>query len=400
MTVAPEAAGTRAAPRARGPSPLACLIALAFFVNVDSRIVPPLLPAMAQSLSASATAMGLAMTAYTLPYGFCQFLYGPLADRLGRIRVIRGAGMGFGLGALATSFAPTVLALDATRLLTGVFAAAVFPLVLAYIGDSVPYRERQRAIGRFLVATSLAQSLSSAVGGVVAHFVSWRALFAATGLLAFGPSLLLFRVTPAPGLPGGESGAGQRYRAILRNRAALVLFALVGFEGVFLWGSFTYLGVVAVARFGLNELEVGLLIAVYGVATLVGGAWLAVARNLVPERHLAALGGGLKGAGYLLMVPSGPVALYVAALALLGFGYVALHTTLQTRATEVVPEARGTTLALFAFCLFLGGSAGAALFGPLVDHGWHRLFLSICGLSLLALGAVSIRLLRRSPPGR
>jgi predicted MFS family arabinose efflux permease len=82
---------------------------------------------------------------------------------------------------------------------------------------------------------------------------------------------------------------------------------------------------------------------------------------------------------------------------LLGFGYVALHTTLQTRATEVTPEARGTALALFAFCLFLGGSVGSALFGPLVDHGWHRLFLAICGVSLLGLGAVSVRLLRRPP---
>jgi hypothetical protein len=32
-----------------------------------------------------------------------------------------------------------------------------------------------------------------------------------------------------------------------------------------------------------------------------------------------------------------------------------------------------------------------------VDHGWHRLFLMICGLSLLVLGALAVRLLGASP---
>jgi predicted MFS family arabinose efflux permease len=97
------------------------------------------------------------------------------------------------------------------------------------------------------------------------------------------------------------------------------------------------------------------------------------------------------------MIPRGPVALYGVAIAMLGLGYVALHTTLQTRATELAPEARGTAVALFAFCLFMGGSVGSAAFGPLVAHGWHRLFLGICGGSLLALGALALTLLGRAP---
>jgi YNFM family putative membrane transporter len=117
----------------------------------------------------------------------------------------------------------------------------------------------------------------------------------------------------------------------------------------------------------------------------------------VSERHLAALGGGLKGGAYLLMSVSGSLAAFTLALLMLGFGYIALHTTLQTRATELAPEARGTAIALFAFFLFMGGALGSALFGPLVDHGWHRLFLAICGVSLLVLGAFAVRLLGAAP---
>lgn len=360
-------------------------------------MMTPLLPTIAASLQTSVTAMGLAMTLYMLPYGLCQIVYGPLGDRVGGIRVVRAAALGFGVGTLVTGLAPSIFVLDALRLLNGVFAAAVIPLTLAYIGDSVPYGARQGAIGRFVAVMSIAQALSAAIGGMIAHFVSWRALYIGTGLAALVPALLLFRVTPPPvGDRGGATG-WARYHVVLRHRAAWVLFGLVGFEGVFLWGGFTYLGAVAVARYGLDELEVGLLLALYGATTLLTGFSLARVRQVMPERYLAALGGGLKGGGYLLMVPRGPIALFAAGLVMLALGYLALHTTLQTRATELVPEARGTAVALFAFSLFMGGALGAAAFGPLVDHGWHRLFLGICGVSLLALGGVAVRLLGHAP---
>jgi predicted MFS family arabinose efflux permease len=360
-------------------------------------MMTPLLPTLAHSLGTSVTAMGLAMMLYMLPYGFCQFLYGPLGDRFGGIRVIRVAAIGFGAATFLTGQAPHIAVLDAARFVTGVFAAAVVPLTFAHIGETVPYAERQATLGRFAAVTSLAQSLSSAIGGIVAHFVSWRILYVVVGCLSLVPGILLFRTDTAASASRGAGGGGLRYGAVLRRRAARILYGIVCFEGVFLWGGFTYLGAVAVARFRLNELEVGLLLASYGVATLLGGVSLTRIRARLPERYLAALGGGLKGGAYLLMSASESVTLFATATVMLGFGYIALHTTLQTRATELAPEARGTAVALFAFFLFLGGALGSALFGPLVDHGWHRLFLLICGLSLLALGALAVRLLGTSP---
>lgn len=379
-------------------APLPWLIALAFLVTLDSRLLTPLLPVMAAALEASVAAVGLAATAYMLPYGLCQFAYGPLADRYGTISVVRLAAVGFGLAVAGTGLAPSVPVLEALRFATGAFAAAVFPLTLVYIGDSVPYAERQAAIGRFVAVVSLAQTLSAALGGTLAHLVSWRAVYALTGVAAFGPALALARFARDPA-PRGRPARGPSFGAVLRRREARVLFGLVGVEGLFLWGAFTYVGALAVARFGLNELEAGLLVAVYGVGVLAGGLLLGRLRAWVPEPTLALVGGVLKGGGYLLMLPAGPVAAWALALLMMGLGYIALHTTLQTRATELAPEARGTAVALFAFCLFLGGSAGAAAFGPLVARGVHRAFLALCGGSLLALGTAAAVLLGR-PAGR
>jgi predicted MFS family arabinose efflux permease len=363
---------------------------------MDVRMMTPLLPTIAHSLGTSVTGIGLAMTLYMLPYGLCQFFYGPLGDRLGAIRVIRVTAVGFGVGSLLTGQVTGAPHLGAARFVTGVFAAAVVPLTFAHIGETVPYAERQATIGRFAAIRSVAQSLSAAVGGAVAYFVSWRVLYVAVGCLALLPAALLLRAQEAAPAAHRASG-GANYGLILRRRAARVLYAIVGFEGVFLWGGFTYLGAVAAARFGLNGLQVGLLLATYGATTLVGGVSLPWFRARLPERHLAVLGGGLMGSGYLVMAVSRSIAVFAIAIVMLGLGYIALHTTLQTRATELAPEARGTAVALFAFCLFLGGAVGSAAFGPIVDHGWHRLFLAFCGVSLLALGALAVRLLGAAP---
>jgi predicted MFS family arabinose efflux permease len=45
-----------------------------------------------------------------------------------------------------------------------------------------------------------------------------------------------------------------------------------------------------------------------------------------------------------------------------------MHSTLQTQATELAPEARSTAVSLFAFSLFVGQGIGAAVFGRIVDN--------------------------------
>ena len=53
---------------------------------------------------------------------------------------------------------------------------------------------------------------------------------------------------------------------------------------------------------------------------------------------------------------------------MLGFGYYMVHNTLQTHATQMLPQARGTAVAGFSSALFLGQSVGVALVAPLVTR--------------------------------
>jgi len=59
------------------------------------------------------------------------------------------------------------------------------------------------------------------------------------------PAALFYLEPPrSPAAPG--QGRASRYALVLRRPTAPLLYALVGFEGLFLWGGFTYIGALAV----------------------------------------------------------------------------------------------------------------------------------------------------------
>ena len=132
-----------------GRAPVWLLSSASFMVTADSRVIAPLLPVLAAELHVSVGVAGLIVTAYAVPYGLLQIGYGPLGDRLGKMRVITANCGLFALGTAACALAVSLPTLTVLRFITGALAAAIIPLSLAHIGDTHPYEERQPAIGRF-----------------------------------------------------------------------------------------------------------------------------------------------------------------------------------------------------------------------------------------------------------
>jgi predicted MFS family arabinose efflux permease len=271
------------------------------------------------------------------------------------------------------------------RFLAGACAGAVIPLTLVFIGDTVEYARRQVVIGRFSVITSAALAFSASIGGTVAHFVSWRLMLLGYGLLALIPVGLMWRLD-AP-RPSEDSQGGGRFSDFLRDRRAQFVYVAVFLEGFMLWGGVTYLGSFGTKRHGLDQLAVGLLIALFGVGTMTGGLMMGRIRRRLSENRLAALGGALMGTAFLLLVPRWPWPAFAASMLVLGLGFVGLHTTLQLRGTEIGGgAARGKAFSLFAFNLFTGMAAGTAVLGRLVDAGNYEVLFAVAGLGLIGIG--------------
>ncbi len=375
---------------------LLLLFVLAFIVSVDVRIIAPVLPSISDSLGATAGAAGLAMTTYSFAYGTGQLFYGPVSDRYGRLAVVRVGALGFSLFTALSALSTTTWQFIAARLLAGAFAGSVIPLTLVFIGDSFEYNERQTVLGRLSVVTSGGLAFSASIGGAVAHFVSWRAMLLGYGLLALVPVAFMFRLDPAR--PPRRAASGQRparFTDFLLDPHARRVYLAVFFEGLFLWGAVTYLGAFAARRHGLDQLAIGLLIALFGVGTMTGGSLMAPVRRRLSENALAGAGGSLMALAFLALIPRWPWPVFGAAMLPLGLGFVALHTTLQVRGTEISAASRGKAFSLFAFSLFAGIAVGTAALGRLVDAGHESLMLAISAVGLFTVGAATARFGRR-----
>lgn len=364
--------------------------AAAFIVTADVRVINPLLHIIADEFKTSVGNAGFIATAYTIPYGLFQLVYGPLGDYLGKLRVMMVAMGLFAIGTAACAIAPTLLFLDLLRFLTGVAAAAMIPLSLAYIGDAFPYKERQAAIGQFLGAVALGNILSTSLGGIVGDYLSWRYIFLLYGLVALLVCFALWRTVrglPPQVKPDGKFSFNsfKKYWELLAKPAPRLVIVAVFIEGVFFFGGFTYLGAFLKAQYDLAYIVIGFMLTGFGFGSLIYSRSVRWLVGKFGENGLILLGGFLAFVCYLLIAVAEIWWLFIPLNVILGLGYYMLHSTLQTKATELAPGARGTAVSLFAFSLFLGQGIGAAALGSVVnDYGYSLVFV-IAGVAMILL---------------
>ncbi|MBO1079901.1 MFS transporter [Roseomonas haemaphysalidis] len=356
-----------------------------------SRALDPLMGELAQGFGAPHHQVALLATAFALPYALVQPVLGPVGDALGKRRIVTICAGLLALMLLGCALAPGLGWLFAARVASGLAAGGIFPLTLALFGDAVPLAQRQVAISRVLACAILGQLAGGAVSGLVAPFVGWRGVLgvcAAAAALSFAVLVAEARGKPAPP-PGPRPLPGEvvrRYAAILSLPAARPLYLGVFGEGIAVFGVFPFLAVLLGRPGGSGAAEAGLAVAAFGL----GGFGYTMAAPLL-LRHLGQgrmmqLAGVLAALGLAVIAAAGGwLAAGAAGALLLGLGFFMLHNSIQVRVTEVAPQARGSAVALHAFCFFMGQSLGPAVYGS---------GLALAGRGgMLAAGAVGIALI-------
>ncbi|BCJ87240.1 MFS transporter [Effusibacillus dendaii] len=339
-----------------------------FLVNADNRSLSPILPAVASDLHVGESTAGLLITAYSIPYGLFQLFYGPLADRIGKIRTITLAFSLFAISTFSCSFMSSFNWMFVMRIVTGMFAAGIIPIALAQIGDSFPIQERPKAIAFFMSMSTSGQALGIVIGGIVSQFVSWKMLFVMTGVLAVPAVLLFFRQRSTHSV---EEKAliplRERYRLIFSKKRSWAIYAMIFLEGATFFGAFTFLGLYGHLSLGLNFFTIGLLTALYSAGAFGGSFLISVMVRKIGQPQMPLFGGLLMALGYGVIWLLPTVTALTIGFVLLGVGYSFCHSALQTFATELLPQARATAMSVFAFCLFLGTGLGPVWLGEVYD---------------------------------
>ncbi|ALB46984.1 MFS transporter [Clostridium beijerinckii] len=367
-----------------------------FIVMADNWVVSPILPAVAQNLNIDIAKAGLLITAYMIPFGIFQIIFGPLADRYGKKQVITFSIIMFTVATGLCALGSSLTNLAIYRALTGIFAASVMPISLALIGDIFPMEERQQAIGTFMGISFLGQGLSMAIGGTIAYFLNWRGVFIAYAVLSLIPTILLianYKKLPSEKNPNSE--ILKPYFRLLSNSKSLFTYLIVLLEGIFIVGSFSYTGSYIAETYKFNYFSIGMILTAFGIMSVIGGRLSGKLANKFGEKKVLSFGLLFASIADIIIFYFGSnIYLLILGVALLGLGFILTHSTLLTRATGFAQKARGAAMSLVAFCFMGGGGVGTAIGGKIIEsYSLNSLFI-IYGLALFVTLILSFLLIR------
>src|SRR5262245_13435298 len=103
------------------------------------RAADSLLPQIASDFGVTVGAASIIVTVYAISHGTTQLFMGPIGDRFGKFRMVAIACALCSLTVLACGLAQSVTALTFARVASGLTAAWIIPLGMAFVGDAVPY---------------------------------------------------------------------------------------------------------------------------------------------------------------------------------------------------------------------------------------------------------------------
>jgi YNFM family putative membrane transporter len=390
----------------RSPTRAIVLLAVAAFAaQAMVRVTDSLLPQIAADFNTTVGTAAIIVTAYAFTHGSVQLIIGPVGDKFGKYRSITIACALCAVLVALCGLAQSLPVLAIVRLCSGLAAGWIVPLSLAYVGDVIPYERRQQVIGTYLSGQILGQLFGQAGGGVLGDLLGWRnVFFILAAVFAIASVALIFELltnplTRAPGRPDERSrGFVRDYAAVLRNPWARAIVVVAIIESSVAWGAFTYVGADLHLRFGLSFTLVGLVVGAFAIGGLIYSASVRVLVARLGQPGLAFGGGAVLAAAYLILAVQPVWWLAPIAVTAIGLGFYMLHNTLQTVATQMTPEARGTAVALFSSALYIGQAIGVAIGALIVDRLTAAPLFVAAAIGLFLLGWWFARALRQRLP--
>ncbi len=335
----------------------------------------PALPAIADDLNTSSSAVQLTLAATLIGLGLGQLAIGPFSDTAGR-RIPLIAGIAVHIAAsLLCLVAPNVTVLAVLRGLQGVGAAAAMVVALAVVRDLFTERAAATALSRLMLVMSVVPILAPTLGGALLLAGSWRSVFAVLALLG-GVLMLVALFTLKETLPPERRRTGElmpvlrTYGSLLTDRefVALVLVGALGMSALFSYVSGS--SFVLQGQYGLSQQLFAVVFGV-GAVSLIGASQLNVVLldRFTPQRIVL-----------LALVAATAFGLVLTALAATGAaglpGFVILVWLILGSVGFVLPnapalalsrhgEAAGTAAALLGAAQFGLGALMAPLVGVL-----------------------------------
>ncbi len=156
--------------------------AVLFLDGFDTQAIGYVAPALAKEWSLTKAALGPVFSAGLFGLMIGALVFGPLADRVGRKKIIIFSTAAFGLGAFATAFAQDVNTLLAIRFLTGLGLGGAMPNAIALTSEYNPQRRRATMVMIMFCGFSIGAALGGLLAADLIPRLGWRSVFIVGGI--------------------------------------------------------------------------------------------------------------------------------------------------------------------------------------------------------------------------
>lgn len=377
---------------------------IGFATALSTRAVDPIVLPIAYSLETDPGKVALLSTAFALPFALVQPILGPIADMIGKVRLMVICLIIIIIASVACALSTSFPMLLTSRIVCGMATGGVFPVGMALIGDMVPINQRQVAIARWLAVVIGGNVIGGAFSGVIADLFGWRAVFLAVGAAGLGSfinaMIHLRQAANAPTKRVDIRAIPTDIRAILVNPRAKFCFSAVFLEGVAVFGLMPFVALLLYASGETRASIAGGVLAAFSVGGVIYSLLATRITRLWQPTEMM-LGGGIVCAVALIAISLGlPWPVQFLLFLVLGIGFYTLHGCIQVEATELSTTSRASAMSLHASFFFLGHAMGPVLYGA--GFAWFGATWSLLlGAIVIVLTALMCaRYLRRTivPP--
>src|SRR5215475_5203044 len=159
-----------------------------FLDGFDTQAIGYVAPALAKEWGLGKGALGPVFSAGLFGLMIGALVFGPLADRIGRKKIIIFSTAAFGLGALATAFTQDIPTLLVIRFLTGLGLGGAMPNAIAMTSEYNPHRRRATMVMIMFCGFSIGAALGGFLAADLIPRFGWRSVFIVGGI---APLLML-----------------------------------------------------------------------------------------------------------------------------------------------------------------------------------------------------------------
>jgi len=160
---------------------LACAAVL-FLDGFDTQAIGYVAPDLARDWGLARGALGPVFSAGLFGLMIGALIFGPVADRIGRKKIIVFSTAAFGIGTLATVFAQDISSLFVIRFLTGLGLGGALPNAVALTSEFSPHRRRATMVMAMFVGFSVGAALGGLIAAALIPAFGWRSIFLIGGI--------------------------------------------------------------------------------------------------------------------------------------------------------------------------------------------------------------------------